>query len=379
MQAYRNYPQTSPAAARRGPTGKYIPSPSVVAWLSATSKMQSKPIRLADIEATFRRPGPMIPTSQTAVTAQQLHVQHQAELQKHREQSELARRKSQKPVDRSLPEGLIDVVIGDGVEQYNSLREVEKKLDAVMMRKRLDIHDSASRPSKQFGTLRIWISNTAENQPWQASGMDPDAFDFTSGVDASFRVKIEGRLLDPEDEATVETKESKEDGFEDRSAAEGGEPVRKRAKMTPIAMRKKLSHFFKYIKIDFDRPRHLQPDGYTSIEWTRPEFQPQSQVDPPREADFDCLEFERKSDENINITISMRRDEYPERYKLARPLAELLDIEEADRKTVLMALWEYIKSANLQEDGESRQIVCDARLKGVSDIELTRLQTTLTT
>jgi len=325
--------------------------------------MQGKPIRLADIEATFRRPGPMIPPPQA--NAQQLLAQQQAEVQKHREQSELARRRSQKPVDRSLPEGLADVILGDGVEQYDNLREVERKLDAVMMRKRLDIHDSASRPSKQFGTLRIWISNTAENQPWQASGMDPDAFDFTSGVDPSFRVKIEGRLLEPEDGTTMEDEKARTEGDNGSGDTADGEPARKRAKLSPVAMRKKFSHFFKFIKIDFDRPRHLQPDGYTSIEWTRPDFQPQSQVDQPREADFDCLEFERKSDENINITIHLKRDEYPERYRLARPLAELLDMEEADRKSVLMALWEYIKSANLHEDDESRRITCDARLKAV--------------
>lgn len=308
----------------------------------------------------------MVQAPQAAISTQQLHAQQQTELQKHREQTELARRKSQKPVDRSLPEGLEDIIIGDGVEQYNSLRAVEGKLDALMMRKRLDVQDSASRPSKQFGTLRIWISNTAYNQPWQSSGMDPDAFDFTSGVDPSFRVKIEGRLLDPGDDGAAAANDMTGDNTRDDEGGDG-EPARKRAKMMPpVATRKKLSHFFKHIKVDFDRPRHLQPDGYTSIEWTRPEFQPQSQVDPPREADFDCLEFERKSDENINITIKMKRDEYPERYKLAPKLAELLDMEEADRKTVLMAIWEYIKSANLQEDDESRRITCDARLGAVS-------------
>jgi len=323
-------------------------------------------IRLTDIEATFRRPGQAPPPQQQAIPAQQLLAQQHAELQKAREASELAKRRSQKPVDRNLPDGLDELVIGNGVKRYNQLREVERKLDAIMTRKRLDINDAHQhhRP----GTMRIWISNTAENQPWQASAMEPEAFDFSSNVEATFRVKIEGRLLDdgadalgveaPGDAAAVGTKETEARGDDEI------DPATKRVKLSSPPTRQKLSHFFKAIYIDMDRAPSIQPDGYTSIEWRRSEGLPS--IDPSRESDFDCLEFQRKSDENINITVNLYRDEQPERYRLAPPLAKLLDMEDADRKTVLLGVWEYIKAAGLLEEDESRRIICDERLKNVS-------------
>lgn len=45
-------------------------------------------------------------------------------------------------------------------------------------------------------TLRIWISNSVEDQVWQGNGLSVDAFDFTPSMESSYRVKIEGRLID---------------------------------------------------------------------------------------------------------------------------------------------------------------------------------------
>lgn len=338
-------------------------------------------ITRSDIEATFRRPGPILPPNHAAPTTQQIHATQQAELQAQSKKTEDARNRSRRPADRNLPEGLEDIVIGDGVQQYKKMRDVERKLDAVMMRKRLDMQDPvAQRGQKQWGTMRLWISNTCENQPWQASGMDPHAFDFSSNVEATFKVKIEGRLLDLEgnDDVGGEAGKDGTDGEEGANGQESsvnedgaGERAAKRTKLsTPTSTSrpwKKLSHILKSMTINFDRPQSFQPDGYTQIRWTKPDFPPSTQTDPPREADFDCLTFERKADENINITIELVLDEQPERYRLSKPLAELLDMEEADRQTILMGIWEYVKAAGLQGDEEQRRFMCDDKLRAVSD------------
>lgn len=276
-------------------------------------------------------------------------------------QREDAKNRSRKPTNKNLPDGLEDIVIGDGVQQYKSLRDVERRLDAVMMRKRLDIQDSQMKGSKQYGTMRIWITNTVDNQPWQSGAMDPHSFDFNSNVEATFKVKIEGRLLDTQ---TGEPEKDEEKDVQDDTA--DGERAAKRTKLSsPQTSRKKFSHFFKSISIDFDRPQAFQPDGYTQIKWNRPDYAVSAHADPPREADFDCLEFQRKADENINVTVNLVRDEQPERYRLSQPLAELLDTEEADRHTVLMGLWEYIKVAGLPMDEEQRRIQCDSKFREV--------------
>lgn len=335
MQApYRNYPQ----AAQRSP--------------HATT--------------TRRGPGPMVVNAQAVPTAQQLQAQQAQDATRR----ELAKRQSRKPTDKNIPDGAEEITIGDGVQRYRQLREVERTLDATMMRKKLDIQDSVTRTqTPRYGTMRIWISNTAENQPWQSSGMDADAFDFESDSQATYRVKIQGRLLDEDfDLGLTESEEYDGDDAQERDPnameQDGEDPAKKpKAKKRP----KMFSHFFKSITIDFDRPKSLQPDGFTDIEWKRPEGpnNPNMLPNASPEANFSCLEFERNGDENINVIISLQRYENPDRFRLSKPLAELLDTDEDDRAGVMMGIWEYVKAMGLQEDDDNRKIICDARLKAI--------------
>lgn len=320
-------------------------------------------IKFTDLSTTMRRRiGPMVSTGhpQPTITPQQLHAQQQAEMQKR----ELAKRQSRKPTDKNIPDGIEELVVGDGVQRYRQLRDAERKLDAVMMRKRLDITESSARNFTRYRTMRVWISNTAENQPWQNTSMDPDAFDFGSESQATYRVKIEGRLLDDDkdEEADKEQAEEKKKNEDAMEQDEGDAAKKTKSGKSAGNQRTKLSHFFKQITINFDRSQSLQPDGYTSIEWKKPENSANANDSA---ANFDTLEFERKSDENINVTVNLFRDENPERFKLSPPLAELLGTEEDDRGGILMGIWIYVKANNLQEDEDSRKIRCDAQLKAV--------------
>ena len=58
----------------------------------------------------------------------------------------------------------------------------------------------------------------------------------------------------------------------------------------------------------------------------------------PPAADFDCLEFERKSEENIDCTIKFYRDEQPERLRVSEALAHVLDTDEADRDSIIFVI-----------------------------------------
>ncbi|KAK4999177.1 SWI/SNF and RSC complex subunit Ssr3 [Elasticomyces elasticus] len=277
---------------------------------------------------------------------------------------DMQRRLSRKPTDRNIPDELAEVVIGDGVQRYKSLRDVERRLDAAMTRKRLDVQDNLARNVNKEGTLRIWISNTADGQPWQlledGGASEDGTFDLGENSQAIFRVKIEGRLLqDPEeDEETAQNSDDLETN---------GQEVRETTvKSAPPFQRTRFSHFFKSITINFDRPAALQPDGYTSIEWKKPTTPiNSSQQTNDAEANFDCLEFERKADENINVTINLVRDDMPERFRLSPQLRDILDIEEDDRAGVIMGLWDYVRVNNLQEDNEVRRIRCDEPLKAL--------------
>lgn len=315
-----------------------------------------------------------------------------ARQQQERVQDE-ARRRASKPTDKTMPEGVDELIVGDGVPQYRKIRDVERKLDSVMTRKRLDMQDKYNTdqmPGGSFSStggrtkrMKIWISNTVENQPWQGGGMDESAFDFTMGTEASYKVKIQGQLMDDEDLEDIEGGESddqvvgekgagdKQKNSEDAMDTEpDGEDAATKPSTPPQSSRPsqertKLSHFFKSITVDFDRNKNLQPQGMTQVEWKKPPTQPNMPTLPPA-ADFDSLEFERKSDENINCTLNFYRDEAPERYLLDKPLSELLDTMEDDRTSIVMGIWEYIKAMGLQQSDEKRYIHCDDRLRAVS-------------
>lgn len=308
------------------------------------ARAHRRKISFADLERTYRAAGPMVApphaqTGQPQLTPAQLQQQHLEQIRR----QDYARRQAKKPIDRDVPDEISEAVVGDGVERYKQLREVEKKLDAVMMRKRLDISDNLQRRyTRREGILRVWISNIAEGQPWQLmeeGANNEDGMFELNESNATFRVKIEGRLLeDPEEDE------------EDKP---------------PATQRPRLSSFFKTITIDFDRDPNLQPDQYSQIEWRKPQPGSQNYDASSSEAQFDTLEFTRKADENINITINLVRDEKNERFKLSPELAEILDTEEEDRAGAVQGIWEYCRAMGLQEDEDKRKIVCDEPLRKV--------------
>ncbi|KAF7558371.1 hypothetical protein G7046_g5778 [Stylonectria norvegica] len=304
-------------------------------------------------------PHPSVPLTQAQIVQQQQAQAHA---------SELAKRRSRKPTDKSMPEGVENSIVDpEGVQRYKDLRDVERRLDATMTRKRLDIVENASRNSKRFKTLRIWISNTVEDQIWQGSGLNVDAFDFTPSMEASYRVKIEGRLLDDEDEDTDPTEAgdpaeatTDEPMEEDENALTSQKPT-SQAKPRP-----RFSNFFKALNVDFDRS-HFRNGAEQTVEWKKPDSTSRNAAAAvvPAAADFDELTFKRNGDENMNITIHLHRHESPERYLLSPELAEVVDLTEATQQEAVMGLWEYIKSLGLQEDEEKRNFRCDDLLKKV--------------
>lgn len=313
----------------------------------------------ADLFLLSVRIGPMISGGhpQSQLTPAQLQAQQAAQSQA----AERAKMKARKPTDKNIPDGVEDCIIGDGVQRYREMREIERRLDSTMMRKRLDITESVNRNVKRFRTLRVWISNTVEDQPWQADGLDVDtAFDFSTNLDASYRVKIEARLLDEEDD---EDSDDSEDEDEETNGDAMDEDGKEKKTKTP-QKQYKFSHFFKAMTVEFDRNKG-KDGSEQGIEWKKPVVA-QNAASLPNAADFDQLEFKRGGDENTNITINLTRDESPERYKLSPILADILDREVATRAEAMMGIWDYIKAMGLDEDEEKRSFDCDDRLKSVS-------------
>lgn len=279
------------------------------------------------------------------------------------QQNDAALRRSRKPTDKNLPDGIEDVIIGEGVQQYKNLRDLEKRLDAAVIRKRLDIQDSINKTVKKYRTMRIWISNTVENQPWQGSGSNPGS--------GRYKVRIEGRLLDDETDPTVPDEEEKDD-----DAMDHDNEADKAKKADSKSQSQRFSHFFKTINIDFDRPNSAIPEEVKPVNWSKPG--PHSSTPTPPSSEFDSLQFTRASQENLNITVSLVRDEVPERFKLSKELAEVLDVQEETRSGIVLGIWDYIRAMELQEDEEKRQVRCDHRLRSVRLLAIGRCLQPLT-
>ncbi|KAG7080853.1 SWIB/MDM2 domain-containing protein [Colletotrichum scovillei] len=274
--------------------------------------------------------GPIMPPSHHAQAAM-----NQAAMAQHHPPgqaltSELAKRRSRKPTDKTLPDGVDECITDTEVAQrYKDLRDFERRLDAAMTRKRLDIVETVGRNAKHYKTLRIWISNTVEDQAWQGSGLSVDSFDFTPSAEPSYRVKIEGRLLeDGSDDASGETDQKTE------SAQEEDATGSRRQSSAPVNQKHRLSHFFKALNVDFDRTRSRAASDQT-VEWKKPASQGAA-----ASADFDEFTFKRSGDENMNITINLHRQEDPERYLLSPELADVVDMTEASRQEVVLAIWD---------------------------------------
>ena len=95
------------------------------------------------------------------MTQAQINQQHQQQQQA----NHLAKIRSRKPTDKSLPDGVEETLVGGGdvAVAYKNLRDLERRLDATMTRKRLDIVDSLSRNAK------------VRSQPTRARGRGPPA------------------------------------------------------------------------------------------------------------------------------------------------------------------------------------------------------------
>ncbi|KAL3493072.1 hypothetical protein BJX62DRAFT_224107 [Aspergillus germanicus] len=312
--------------------------------------------------ATPRR-GPQAPSSAMPVPMPQHAVppQYMTPQRNLAHQNDAALRRSRKPTDKNIPDGVEEVVIGEGVQQYKSLRDLEKRLDAAIVRKRLDIQDSISKTVKKYRTMRIWVSNTVEGQPWQNSSGQNGVPASTPGS-GRYKVRIEGRLLDDDNDLEASASDDEGDAQENGDAmeedgADTKKPVSKRSKQ-------RFSQFFKSITVDFDKSSATSPDEMKTINWAKPQLPPNA-ANLPSTADFDSVHFSRASQENLNVTISLVRDETPERYKLSKELAEVLDVEEETRSGIVLGIWDYIRAMGLQEDEEKRLVRCDDRLRAI--------------
>ncbi|XP_041977415.1 brahma-associated protein of 60 kDa [Aricia agestis] len=209
--------------------------------------------------------------------------------------------------DKILPQKVRDLVPES--QAYMDLLAFERKLDATIMRKRLDIQEALKRPMKQKRKLRIFISNTF--YPGQGDG-----------AVASWELRVEGRLLD----------DSKND---------------------PHKVKRKFSSFFKSLVIELDKELY-GPDNHL-VEWHR----------TLTTQETDGFQVKRPGYKNVRCTILLLLDYQPLQFKLDGRLARLLGVHTQARPVIVNALWQYVKTHKLQDPHEREYVVCDKYLEQI--------------
>ncbi|KAF8514419.1 SWI/SNF complex 60 kDa subunit [Hysterangium stoloniferum] len=237
--------------------------------------------------------------------------------------------KRRKLTDKTLPASLVNEF--EDANMYTKLLDVERKLDWTMGRKKMEIQDSYAKISVVQRTLRVFLSHTVDKAlPAEGSATDPASFDFATGQGIpSWTLKIQGRLLDASS----------------TSPYAASAPVRK------------FTSFLKGIVVEFDR----DPSNYTDsniVEW-------RSGGHP----DQDGFEIQRRGDVSVMARVLLHLKRTPERYKLAEPLAEILDIKEDTHTGIITALWHYIKVNGLQDKVDRKIIRPDAKLKPIVGVD----------
>ncbi|EIW74788.1 SWI/SNF complex 60 kDa subunit [Coniophora puteana RWD-64-598 SS2] len=236
--------------------------------------------------------------------------------------------KKRKLTSKTLPNALQQAPeFAEDSKMYRDLVEMERKLDWTISRKRVEIQDALARSPSTTRTLRIFLSHTTSGQAWQSTeGADPTVNLETGEGIPAWTLKVEGRLLEIPNQ-------------------------RSRDKVPP----RKFSTFIKRLIVELDRDPSVYPDG-NIVEWPS---QPNTQ--PP----LDGFTIRRTGDVPTKCRVLMYLAQYPEQFKIAPELGNILGITEESRLGVIQTLWNYIKIHGLQDKTDRRRIRADEALKPI--------------
>lgn len=226
-------------------------------------------------------------------------------------------KKKQKVNGKQLQERVAGILPSS--ELYTELLEFESRVDAAILRKKVDIQEAVKNPPSVQKTLRIYVFNTFANQVGTIP-KNPNA------EPPAWTLKIVGRIL--------------EDGVDP-------EQVGLMVKSNPIYP--KFSTFFKRVTIGLDQ--RLYPENHMII-WDS------SRTPTPHEG----FEVKRKGDKEFNVKIKLEMTYLPEKFKLSAPLMEVLGIEVDTRARISSAIWQYVKARKLQNADDPSFFNCDPPL-----------------
>ncbi|WAR09842.1 SMRD1-like protein [Mya arenaria] len=269
------------------------------------------------------RPGPGMPPPPMGMGTPSMERKRPADSRA----AHMKAKKKKKLADKILPQRVRDLVPES--QAYMDLLAFERKLDATITRKRLDIQEALKRPMKQKRKLRIFISNT----------------------------------FYPSKPAENEGEEESVPSWELRAAS---------AKLSDTGkMKRKFSSFFKSLVIELDKELY-GPDNHL-VEWHRTTNTQETdgfQVKRPGDQNVRCtvllmLDYQVQLPTTLRLNVLVTRMSDPSQFKLDPRLARLLGVHTQTRPVIINALWQYVKTHKLQDPHEREFINCDRYLEQI--------------
>ncbi|XP_035789224.1 brahma-associated protein of 60 kDa-like [Anopheles albimanus] len=312
-----NQPVMRPFPGATFPPRGYTPPPQMGGG-SGSQNQHQRPMPQPSFQGGSMRGSPMSGSSGGKRTAESRSSMNQSQQKKNvgpGSFSDYSAKKKKKLADKILPQKVRDLVPES--QAYMDLLAFERKLDATIMRKRLDIQEALKRPMKQKRKLRIFISNTFYPSK---DGLEGDTN--ADGSVASWELRVEGRLLEDN-------------------------------KSDPAKIKRKFSSFFKSLVIELDKDLY-GPDNHL-VEWHRTHSTQET----------DGFQVKRPGDRNVRCTILLLLDYQPLQFKLDPRLARLLGVHTQTRPVIISALWQYIKTHKLQDAHEREYVACDKYLENI--------------
>ncbi|KAG2137476.1 BAR-domain-containing protein [Suillus clintonianus] len=236
--------------------------------------------------------------------------------------------KRRKITDKSVPNALAQLPeFAEDSQMYQSLLEMEKKLDWTMNRKKVEVQDALARNPTTARTLRLFLSHTVSGQTWQNGEAGAEGVNFETGQGIpAWSLKVEGRLLELPNQ-------------------------RARDRVPP----RKFSTLIKRMIVELDRDPILYPDGNV-VEWPR---------GPAIQQPLDGFTIRRTGDQPTKVRLIIYLEQTPEQYKVAPDLGNVLGIKEESRVGIIQAMWNYIKIHGLQDKTDRRRIRADDYLRPI--------------
>ncbi|CCH46907.1 hypothetical protein BN7_6512 [Wickerhamomyces ciferrii] len=237
-----------------------------------------------------------------------------------------------RPTDINIPHS-IDKIVPE-VSLYRKLLDAEKKIDIFTARKINDLQENINKIPTKKEILRIFIFNTAENQPWQLNQGQQ------SNEEPTWNLRIEGRLVNDVDAEDPQ--------------------------------RRKFSTFLNGISIDIQNDKspqsqQQQPNQQDLNKENVIEWHEQTDPNAPK-VEFDGLDVKRPGSQNIKTKITIQPKESPIKLITSNELSSLLGVNELTQHDAVYSIWQYIQFNNLQAPEDKRIINCDENLSKLFNV-----------